>query len=232
MAWIYALAGAAVGAAAWLSFHLIPASWFCDFGEKAGKKHIKPKIPFITAAVFAAAPVLIFPRLFGAYGFTLKTFTISIAYIFIIQCCLSDMVFGIIPTQLCIVLSFLSLFTLDGFTPAALLSLLGSGLIPAAGFFLLGALGRLFYKTEALGFGDVYFALSLGFFLSISNSWMIFLLCMLISGFTFAILKAFGLYKEKYAALGPYIAAAFTVVVCYDAPLRGLLDWYISLITR
>lgn len=227
----FAALGAAAGLLAAYTFRRLPASWLCDFGEAASEIHRNPQVSRRETAVITIVMAILFPLIYMQGGNTIRTYSLCICMFLALLCCMADLRYQIIPTQLCFCIAFLSILSVRSFRIDQYLNALGGGIILGGAFFLFGLLGKAVYKTETLGFGDVYFAASLGLYLTISTSWMVFVLTILFAGVCFAVLKIAGrLLTEQYAALGAFIGLAFAAAVSAESLLRGLTQWYWQLI--
>lgn len=223
--------GAAAGLFAACTFRRLPARWLCDFGETPDEMHRNPKVSRKGTAVITLMMATLFPLIYMQGGNTLRTYSLCISLFFVLLCCMADAGYQIIPVQLCVFIALFSVFSVKDFHPAAFLNAFGGALLLGGGFLLLGFLGKAIYKTEALGFGDVYFAAALGLYLTVSTSWMVFVLTIFFAGIFFAILKGAGrLDTQQYAPLGPFIGLAFAAVVSAEDFLLNFTQWYWQLI--
>lgn len=129
-------------------------------------------------------------------------------------------------------------FTLPGiiiglgfsFIPGAFINwtqaLIGAA-VGGGAFFLVGAVGRLVFKKEALGFGDVKFAAMLGAFIG----WMDLLLVLVLASF-FGSVVGIALIvfskkgKRSYIPFGPFLViGAWLTIYFGDRIIRAYLEF-------
>jgi prepilin signal peptidase PulO-like enzyme (type II secretory pathway) len=226
----FIILGAAAGLLGAYTFRRLPARWLCDFGEDLCEKHLNPELSKKEAAMIICVMAVLFPLSYLQSQNTLRTYSVCLSLFFVLLCCLADMRYQIIPTQLCALIAALSPLSVRTLNLAAWIDAFGGGIILGSVFLLFGLMGKAVYKMDTLGFGDVYFAASLGLYLSVSTSWMVFWLAVLFAGVYFGLLKIFGRQKGELAALGPFIGMAFETVVAAESWLKSFAAWYWHLI--
>ncbi len=151
-----------------------------------------------------------------------------IALWLLLQIGMADMKYRIIPDQYVIALAVSAL----GFIPfhSSHLSPL-YGLIAGGGCILLmGFIGRLIFRKEAIGFGDVKLFAAIGLLSGLKGVIVI----LIISVFSSAIVFASGLVlrKIKYGEeqpLGPFISSAAALYILFSKELLMLADIYMGL---
>jgi leader peptidase (prepilin peptidase)/N-methyltransferase len=94
-------------------------------------------------------------------------------------------------------------------------------------FFLVGALGQLLFRKEALGFGDVKFAGMLGAFLG----WQNLILVLILASFLGSVVGIATIVlsgrkgKSTYIPFGPFLVAGALIAMYFgDAIIRAYLD--------
>lgn len=217
----------------------IPARWLCDYGQEPdeellGKNRFR-KNPH--GIVLAVSMILAFILCFLQYGATVTFFCVCAESALLILIALCDAKYGIIPDQFTFLLlapSILSAYYdlfLGGkvFHTHILLPLLGA-VCGGAVMLLLSLLGRIFYKKEAIGFGDVKLYAMLGFFVGPMQILIIFLMTVLLAGlhFSYLILRK-RIAGSRYLPFGPYICAAFLLFLAFYRQIQAGEAWYFSL---
>lgn len=114
---------------------------------------------------------------------------------------------------------------LRGLAAALLGALVGGGSIYA-----IGVLGKLFFRKEAMGFGDVKLMAFLGAFLG----WRGVLLTLLLgcfAGALYGVLQAPFTKKLRgvYVPFGPFLAGGALAMVFFAPQVYGLIDAYLNL---
>jgi leader peptidase (prepilin peptidase)/N-methyltransferase len=85
-------------------------------------------------------------------------------------------------------------------------------------FYLIGKLGELLFKKEAMGFGDVKFAAMLGAFLGWPNLLLIFVLASFLGsviGLSIIFFFARGKGRSTYVPFGPFLVVAATIAIYF-----------------
>jgi len=227
---IAVILGLMAGLAVVYIFNRMPATWLCDYDEEPQGDLKDPKIQrikgwpwrWVYAGLFACIALRsVFteihepPRGFeGLPDDTIQILSQGQLTLAVLFACFAMAIIGIadhkykiIPDQFVIMLAISTL----GFLPLhrEMIQPLG-GLIIGAGIMLIVAvMGKLIYKKEVMGMGDVKLCAAMGLALGIRG--MIFVLAAgcLCSGFEAAI----GLARKKYCRtdmkpLGPWLCAA------------------------
>jgi len=169
---------------------------------------------------------LIMVYFYNIYGISISAFVFSLFFYGLIVATFSDFQTRLIPDEVSlgllpvgIIFSFFNpvLKGLYGSNPI-ITSLLGA-IVGASMIYLTGVLGKIAFKKEAMGFGDVKFMAMIGAFLG----WKLIILNYFIAPF-FAL--GYGLYrkvryKDDYLPYGPFLAiAAVVVFIFYDKLLE------------
>jgi len=163
---------------------------------------------------------------YNIYGISITAFIFSFFLYGLIVAAFSDFQTRLIPDEVSLgllpvglIFSFFNpvIESLYGSNPL-MVSLLGA-VTGAAMIYLTGLLGKIVFKKEAMGFGDVKFMAMIGAFLG----WKLIILNYFIAPF-FAL--GYGLYrkiryKDDYLPYGPFLAiAALSVFIFYDKLLE------------
>jgi prepilin signal peptidase PulO-like enzyme (type II secretory pathway) len=218
----------------------LPAKWLCDYGEEPDEEllskerfHIKPY-----GIILAASLILSFVLCFLQYGTGITFFCVCAESALLILIALCDAKYTVIPDQFTLFLLVPSLVSACNdlfwggkvFHTHILLPLLGA-VCGGAIMLLLSLLGKIIYKKEALGFGDVKLFAMLGFFAGPVQILLVFLMTVLLAGFHFAYLilrkKIDG---SRYLPFGPYICTAFLLFLAFHIQIDTGVAWYLSLL--
>lgn len=225
-------------------FKKIPTKSFCDYDEiptdqmldKLDKiKQVKPfsKKGMLFGVLFGA----IYSLLFLQYGFSLAFLTTCLAVLPMFLLSASDAKFYIIPDRLvlCLCVPLLinlfqtfalsdKVFYSDWYSPL-LGGVVGGGFLALADF-----AGKLIYKKEAIGGGDMKLCFAIGLILGLKLTVVLLFIMLFIAGFycvTMLIIKK--LEKSQYLPLGPFICLAFAIVCCFKTQLTMIVDTYFLL---
>ncbi|MFH0888908.1 MAG: A24 family peptidase [Planctomycetota bacterium] len=99
------------------------------------------------------------------------------------------------------------------------------GMVAGGGIiYLVGLIGKLVFRKEAMGFGDVKLMAFLGGFLGWESTLYTFFIACFI-GSIVGILLYF-ITKDHYVAFGPYIAVAALIIWFYKPYVIGIIQQY------
>lgn len=232
----------------------MPAEWLCDYGEEPDEALLHEtrfyKKPH--GIVLATASVVCFILSFLQYGTTVTFFCSCIATILLILAALSDAKYAILPDQFTLFLLIPALasaiydifcggnvfFRKDVILPffgtvnGIIMPIFGAvcgGLV----MLLLNLIGKLIYKKEAVGFGDVKLFAVLGLFVGPVQIICVFFITVLTAGlhFIYLILRK-KLDGNHYLPFGPYICAAFLLFLVFYSQINTGVTWYFSLFVK
>lgn len=220
-------AGVLAGFSAVYSFNRIPAKWLCDYHQKPDPgmwgERIKPR-PWTT----------VFVLVFSASALTLteQGFLYAIPGIvtlwLLLQIGMADGKYSIIPDQFVIALA-VAAFGFIPFHPSYLSQLLGAT-VGGGSLLLMGIAGRLLFKKEAMGFGDVKLFAAIGLMLGVKGVVTVLVLTVFSSAFVFGIGLISGKLKPgSQQPLGPFIAASSAVYILFRPELMALADLYFTM---
>ena len=192
-------AGVTIGCSAVAVFNRIPANWLCDYGEepcdllKSGCVRLNPFPWAWVFSVFFSCMALIFAN---------PVPLVSLWAMLIIA--ISDKKYMIIPDQFVALLAFTAIFSAN-YLESLYGCLLGGGCM-----LTIGITGKLLYKRDALGFGDVKLFAAIGLITGPYGTALILAASSFLSCLVFSI----GLLSKRIARtdvlpLGPYIAIAY-----------------------
>lgn len=211
-------AGILAGHAAVYVFNRIPARWLCDYGQEPDEQLSDPYtqrvkgIPWkwTFSGFFTAGLVrlVLFDWVFAAAALVFCWALLEIA--------LADKKYGIIPDQFVILTAISAL----GFIPCH-----GSAADPLWGMLLGGGvmlfsalLGKLIFKKESLGLGDVKLFAAAGLALGFDGTLAVLVMSAVISSLVFSFLLIRRKIKRAdMVPLGPYICGSgiFYVVIMW-----------------
>ena len=208
-------------------FNRIPAKWLCDYGQKPdgamwGERIKKRPWDEVFTLVFIGAAVKLMDQgpLYLIAG--------MLALWLLLQIGIADKKYMIIPDQFIIALGVAAL----GFIPfqTSFLSPLYGALIGGGSFLLIGILGQLILKKEAMGFGDVKLLTAIGLLAGTKGIIVILFLTI----FASAAILGVGILARRIKIgeeqpLGPFIAASTAVYILFQHEIMTLTDWYLSI---
>lgn len=201
-------------------FNRLPAEWLCDYGEEPSDSLRDTSVQRIKGYPWK----LILSGLFICIGMHLVLYdwqfcTAAIVYSWALAMIFAaDRKYGIIPDQFVL----LTAATAMGFIPFhdSFLQQIYGVLIGAGVMLLSALLGKLVFRKETLGFGDVKLFAAIGLALGMTGT----LFVLVASSLTSAIVFAIRLIRKKIKhddmlPLGPYICGAGIFYVAIIWPL-------------
>lgn len=218
--------GAVAGTLTVYVFNRIPAKWLCDYDEEPDKEMWGIRIKkrpwaFVFSLVFIACAVMLYrlgiPYLIAG----------TAAIWLLLQIGISDSKYMIIPDQYTIALAVTAL----GFIPfqKSFLSPLYGAIIGCGFLLLVGLFGRLIFKKEAMGFGDIKLLAALGLAFGVEGVIVIILMTVFSSAFVYGIGWLTGRLKGgDQQPLGPFIAAAASLYVLFRREMMAVISLYLG----
>lgn len=235
------IAGCALGAAAGAALCLLvwnrsPAAWFCDYGEQPHEIARMSVLPH--GAVIFAALFLFCAALRQQVGAAPLLVADGAAAVFLILISAADHRYQIIPDQYVFGLALLGILSAwfrfpggSGNLPFEWSSPLLGAVCGAALMLLLALAGRLLYRREALGFGDVKLFAALGLFAGFPDVFLLFFLAILLA---FCAVVFLFLQKKlaggSYFPLGPFLCFALLLFLAFHRQISAFVGWYFSLL--
>lgn len=220
-------AGVFAGFSAVYTFNRIPAKWLCDYNQEPdremwGERIKKRPWTVVFILVFTAASLKLLEQgfLYGIPG--------MITLWLLLQIGMADKKYMIIPDQFVVALAVTAL----GFIPFHLSyqSQLVGALVGGGSILLMGVLGKLLLRKEAMGFGDVKLFAAMGLMFGLKGVIIILILTVFSSAFFFGLLLLAGKIKMGEAQpLGPFIAASTSIYVLFQPELLFLTNLYMSM---
>ncbi|MGN0659657.1 MAG: prepilin peptidase [Emergencia sp.] len=210
------LAGILAGSGAVYFFNRMPAGWLCDYGEKPSEELLDP----YTQRVKSYPWKYIFTMLFIVIGIRLvmDDWQFAAAALcslwLLLEMAIADVKYRIVPDQLVILLAVTSLGFIS-FHGSWMDCLFGA----LAGFGIMGftaLLGKLAYRRDTLGGGDIKLFASLGLTAGLAGILEIFVMTTLLSaGHLIWLLARKKIRRHDTVPMVPYIAVAAAVYLIF-----------------
>lgn len=204
------ISGTLLGNGAVYFFNKIPGKWFCDYGEEPDEELIHPTEQRVKSTPWK----YVFSGLFIIISIWLILYKPGYAVAALAACWLllemaiADVKYRIIPDQLVLLL----LVTGLGFIPfhrGGPIDGLWGALIGFGVMLLIGILGKLLYKKESLGGGDIKLFGALGLATGVDGIIIIFILTTLLSAaHTVYLLLRKKIKITDHRPMAPYIAVS------------------------
>lgn len=220
-------------------FNALPAKWLCDYGEQPSPELCGKRLFFwphgiIMTLILAASFLSLSLQNKNGYFF----FIACAIVVILLLIAVSDLKYSIIPDQFILAL-FAAALVFDGydlfragrlfhfewFSPL-LGATAGAGIM-----LLLGVFGKLLYKKEALGFGDVKLFGTAGFLAGFPDILLLFFMTIFLAFFHIVyLLIRKKISKNIYLPLGPYICLALLLFLAFHSQISTFAGWYFSLL--
>jgi len=214
------IAGCFAGCGAVYVFNRIPASWLCDYNEEPSDELKQKDTQRIKSHPWKAAFSMLF--VLAAIKMAVIDWQYALAAIVslwaLLIIALADKKYMIIPDQFVILLAL----TAFGYAPyyGSFLSPLFGALIGGGCMLIIGITGKLLFKKEALGFGDVKLFSAVGLITGPFGVSIILVASSFLSCIFFGIELLRGKIKRAdVLALGPFIAFSAAVYIIFAAGL-------------
>jgi leader peptidase (prepilin peptidase)/N-methyltransferase len=233
---VFALMGFTCGMAAGPAMDRMPAKWFCDYDETPDERHQPPRLSCRQRVFCAVVTATLFALLYLRFGVGIKTIALCLFSLTMVMIAMSDLKYCIIPDE----------FIIAGciFSVAAAMPhiLAAQGLInklnPVFGAFIgagiilaINLLGRLFYKKDALGMGDLKLMVVCGIACGAGGTLIALAIGIIAAAVFFAVGMALKRIRQgDYLPLGPFLVFGTVFTLCFRPLVDRLLAWYISLI--
>jgi len=214
------ITGFFAGHAAVFIFNRIPAKWLCDYGQEPDERLKDTSVQRIKGYPWKLA----FSGFFAAGAIHLAVYDWQYCAAALVFCwallliAIADSKYSIIPDQFVI----LTAVSAMGFIPFHdQVTDMIAGVVTGAGVMLLSALlGRIIFKKETLGFGDVKLFAAIGLALGFEGTFAVLVLSSVVSAAVFGIkLIKKKISKDDMLPLGPYICGAGIFYVAIIWPL-------------
>ncbi len=205
--------GILLGNGAVYFFNRIPGKWLCDYGEEPDEELLHPTRQRVRSTPWKYC----FSCLFVMAGIKMGLYEPVYAIIAILTCWLllemaiADLKYMIVPDQLIILLMVAGI----GFVPhhdGGAMSGIYGGLVGFGIMMLTGVLGKVIYKKDTLGGGDIKLFTALGLCLGVEGVLTVFVLTTFVTALHLAYLMMIGRVKQgDQRPLVPYIAVSATI---------------------
>lgn len=233
---LYSLAGLMFTVLMAFILNKMPAKCFCDYNETPDERHNSPRAGKGSLILSGLVLAVVFPILVERFGLGLKSVSMCLLCVCMVMIVLSDIRFCIIPDELIIagcILATIGVFPdiLTGSDWSARLSPVLGAAVGAGVIFGINCLGRLVYKKDALGMGDLKLMAVCGIACGAVGIAIALLVGIFAAGVWFAVgivLKRVS--SEEYMPMGPFLIFGTIFVLCFRPAVDTFLAWYISLI--
>jgi leader peptidase (prepilin peptidase)/N-methyltransferase len=218
---------AAVSVFGVLAFNRLPERWFCDYGAEVPAKREQRLKPLIAIPVFFA--VMAAAWYFGLSFFpNIKAFAVLLFVFFCLCASAADIVYKILPDQFIMAIAASALVFPAVDYKRFYIYLLGA-LAGALVIFLIGFLGKLFFKTEAMGFGDVKLNAALGLACGLYGTLYALLIAILTGALAAVPLSLFSKNEKRYLPFAPFLCLGAVAAIFFKRQFDSVFNWYISL---
>lgn len=257
---ISVIVGLVAGFSMIYTLNRIPSQWLCDYGEEpdhtVSMERIK-KSPwaFLFSIGFMLALIKLLHQHMAIFSFDeglaqmdviglISTILGFFAIWLLLQISIIDKKYLIIPDQHVVAITLVGVlnllvnfmlpqgdYALVSFLKFDLLSHLAGAFVGGGTFLLIGVLGNLIFKKDAMGFGDIKLVTAIGFYMGLKGILITLLLTIFLSAMIFAILLLLRkIEKEQEQPLGPFIAIGAMVVILLGNETTSFLFQYLFLI--
>lgn len=214
----------------------MPAKCFCDYDETPDARHDAPRAGKWALLLSGLVLVAVFSMLYSRFGLSAKSVFLCLFCTTLMMVLLSDLRYCIIPDELIIagcVFATVAVFPdiLSGSNWGSRLSPVFGAIVGAGIILAINCLGRLLYKKDALGMGDLKLMAVCGIACGTSGIVIAMLIGILAAGIWFAGAIALKRVRsEEYMPLGPFLVLGTMFTLCLRPMVDAFLAWYISLI--
>ena len=213
------------GNAAVYLFNRMPAEWLCDYDEDPSEELMRRDVQRVKSMPWK----YIFSMLFVVLNMTLirEDLQFALASSFtlwlLLELAIADVKYNILPDQLIILLAVCSV----GFIPYkdGVWEILSGGLIAFVIIFVIALMGKLCYRKNTMGGGDIKLFTAIGLICGSFGSFFIlmgsYMLLALHAIFLLIYAVAKPKYKlKKYFPMAPYIAIITTIYLIFFWDIR------------
>lgn len=216
--------GILAGFSAVYTFNRIPAKWLCDYNQKPdremwGERIKKRPWNIVFVLVFTAASLKLLEQ-----GFLFAMPGMATLWL-LLQIGIADRKYGIIPDQFVFALAVVAF----GFIPfhTSYQSQLIGALVGGGSLLLMGMAGKLLFRKEVMGFGDVKLFAAIGLLFGLKGVVIILIFTVFSSAFVFGIGLLAGKMKTgDEQPLGPFIAASASLYILFQPEISVLAEFY------
>lgn len=233
---IFAVLGLVCGLLTGPVMDRMPAKWFCDYDETPDERHRPPRLSVKQRIVCTVILAAVFAVLEVRCGVGIKSIALCLFCLTMMMVAMSDLKFCIIPDEFIIAGCVLSvtaamphIMTAPGFLNK-LSPVFGAAI--GAGIILgINLLGRLLYKKDALGMGDLKLMVVCGIACGAGGTLIALAIGIIAAALFFAVGMAVKRIKQgDYLPLGPFLVFGTVFTLCFRPLVDSLIVWYLSLI--
>lgn len=210
------LAGIFAGNGAVYFFNKMPAKWLCDYGEEPSPELLDPYTQRVKSYPWKFVLTMLFVVL--DIKLVMDDWRFAVAAVcaiwLLLEMAIADLKYRVVPDQLVILLAVCGL----GFIPfhGSWRDCLFGGLIGFGVMAFVALLGKMAYRRETLGGGDIKIFAALGLIAGTAGILVIFALTALISaGHLIWLLARKKLKRTDTVPMVPYIAIAAAVYLVF-----------------
>jgi prepilin signal peptidase PulO-like enzyme (type II secretory pathway) len=161
------------------------------------------------------------------YGFSVEMIALTIFFSIILVLTFIDIGYQVIPNNLLIIASipvliYILTYDLNNWIDHAF-----GGIVLVLIFLLIGYLGKLAYKVESLGMGDIKYAGLIGLLLGLKLGILSFVLSFFLAALVvlfMAITKK--VRRKQKLAFGPFLSLGCFIALFWG---NNIIEWYINL---
>jgi len=233
---LFAAFGIALGSLSLWILNRMPAKCFCDYDETPDERHTPPRVGkwqgIICTGLLAAA----FACLAARFGLSVTGISLCLFCTVIAMIALSDIKFCIIPDELIIAgCAFAVAAALPGVLSGSdwrmWLSPIFGAAVGGGIILIINLVGRILYKKDALGMGDLKLMLICGIACGTTGTVIAILAGILSAGIFYAVcILLRKVRSDAYLPLGPFLVIGVALDLCFEPAVMRFIDWYISLI--
>lgn len=230
-----------VGYILFFVFNKAPAKWFCDYDEEPSEELLSQRVFFkrggIVFSILLAITFILCRYQYGTKWVYCLCFCLAISVLFIIS--VADFKYCIIPDQFTIALAII-LAVVSVYDIAAGNNLLHKnwyqpilgGICGGAIMLFVNLIGKLMYKKDGLGFGDVKLFAAVGLLTGTQGILICTLLALVTATICFIVIMLFkSIRKDSYLAFGPYIAISAIIYIVFKSNIEQILQWYLNMMS-
>jgi leader peptidase (prepilin peptidase)/N-methyltransferase len=171
--------------------------------------------------------------LFMVYGLNTEFFCYGILTYILVAITFIDIDHLIIPNGFIIIgFVILAVFLMLEWLTIGIIDSIYGAILFSVFLFVLGVVGKLILKKEAMGFGDVKLGFVLGAFLGVKTTILTLYISFLIAG-AVSLIGLLGKWIDRRSQIpfGPYLACGTIISILTRAPANEnlIINWYLSL---
>lgn len=221
-------------------FNALPARWFCDYDEQPGEDLSRKRLFFKPHGIWMTVALsLSFILIYLQYkGDLFFFFAFCAAAVVLPMIAAADSKYFIIPDQFTLVLAVI-FAAVSGYDLLSGTRLFHTGWLSplygaAAGLILMllfAVVGRIAYRKEAMGFGDVKLFAAAGILTGFPSFFLVFLMTVFLAFFYIvSLLLRRRPIRNLYLPLGPYLCLSLLLFMAFHRQIESFAVWYMSLL--